>query len=71
MFIADYSIGWIKVLTFDEDFTSFIDDQMFDPQSGAVVKLSQGPDGNIYQLNIYPGELSIIAPSGGNRHRAR
>jgi glucose/arabinose dehydrogenase/PKD repeat protein len=67
VFIADYSIGWIKVLTFDEAFTSFIDEQMFDPQGGAVVKLSQGPDGNIYQLNIYPGELSVIAPSGGNR----
>ena len=36
-------------------------------QAGTTVKLAQGPDGNIYQLNIFPGELSMIAPSGGNR----
>ena len=40
---------------------------MFDDQAGTTVKLAQGPDGNIYQLNIFPGELSRIAPSGGNR----
>jgi hypothetical protein len=32
-----------------------------------VVKLAQGPDDNLYQLNIYPGTLSVITPSGGNR----
>lgn len=67
VFISDYTLGWIKVLTFDEGFTSLIDEQMFDAQAGATVKLEQGPDGNIYQLNIYPGEVSVIAPSGGNR----
>ena len=67
VFIADYTLGWIKVLTFDSDYSSFISEQMFDNQAGTTVKLAQGPDGNIYQLNIFPGELSRIAPSGGNR----
>jgi glucose/arabinose dehydrogenase/PKD repeat protein len=67
VFIADYTQGWIKVLTFDEDFTSLIDKATFDDQAGTAVQLLEGPDGNIYQLNIYPGELSVIAPSGGNR----
>jgi glucose/arabinose dehydrogenase len=67
VFIADYSLGWIKTLTFDSEYTSLISEQMFDSGAGAVVKLEQGPDGNLYQLNIYPGTLSVIAPSGGNR----
>jgi glucose/arabinose dehydrogenase/regulation of enolase protein 1 (concanavalin A-like superfamily) len=67
VFIADYTLGWIKTLTFDSTYSSFISEQTFDSQAGTVVKLAQGPDGNVYQLNIFPGELSMIAPSGGNR----
>ena len=67
VFIADYTLGWVKVLTFDDDYTTLISEQTFDSDAGTAVKLLQGPDGNIYQLNIYPGELSRIAPSDGNR----
>lgn len=67
VFIADFTLGWIKVLTFDEQYTSVLSEQLFDTQAGTPVKLEQGPDGNIYQLNIYPGELSVIGLSGGNR----
>lgn len=67
VFIADYSVGWIKELTFDSEFTSLISERMFDNQAGTTVKLDQGPDGNLYQLNIYPGTLYVIRPSGGNR----
>ncbi|WP_142392529.1 PQQ-dependent sugar dehydrogenase [Mycobacterium sp. 3519A] len=66
VFISDYTLGWIKMLTFDKDFTSLIDVATFDDQAGIVLQLLQGPDGNIYQLD-YRGELSVIAPSGGNR----
>ena len=65
--IADYSLGWIKELTFDDQYSSLIGERMFDTGAGAVVKLTQAPNGDIYQLNIYPGTLSVIAPSGGNR----
>ena len=37
---------------------------MFDNQAGTTVKLAQGPDGNIYQLKIYPGVLSRHRPVG-------
>jgi glucose/arabinose dehydrogenase len=67
VFIADYSIGWIKELTFDSEFTSLISERTFDSQAGTTVKLAQGPDGNLYQLTIYPGRLSVITPSGGNQ----
>ncbi|MGV0853356.1 PQQ-dependent sugar dehydrogenase [Mycolicibacterium phlei] len=67
VYIADYSLGWIKELTFDQEFTSLISVRYFDNNAGTPVKLDQGPDGNIYQLNIYPGQLQVIRPSGGNR----
>jgi glucose/arabinose dehydrogenase len=67
VFVADYSLGWIKELEVDQNFESVISERTFDSAAGAVVKLAQGPDGNIYQLNIYPGQLMVIAPSGGNR----
>lgn len=65
--IADYSLGWIKELTFDDQYSSLISERTLDSGAGAVVKLTQAPNGDIYQLNIYPGTLSVIAPSAGNR----
>lgn len=61
VFIADYAQGWMKVLTFDSDFATFVSELTFDGQAGSTVKLAQGPDGNIYALTIYPGELSVIS----------
>ena len=65
--ISDYSLGWMRELTFDSEFSSLISERTFDSGAGAVVQLDQAPNGDIYQLNIYPGTLSVIAPSGGNR----
>jgi glucose/arabinose dehydrogenase/regulation of enolase protein 1 (concanavalin A-like superfamily) len=67
VFIADYTLGFIKYLTFDSEFSTFISEETFDDNAGTVVQLDQGPDDSIYQLNIYPGALYRIAPSGGNR----
>lgn len=61
VFIADYTQGWIRELTFTADFSQFISERTFDADAGSTVKLMQGPDGNIYQLTI-SGELSRIAP---------
>ncbi len=69
VFVSDYTLHWMKVLTFDSTYTSLISEQTFDSEAGTTVQLLQGPgtDQNLYQLNIYPGELYRIAPSGGNR----
>ena len=67
VFIADGTQQFIKVLTFDSEFTSLISESTFDTQVGNTVQLTQGPDGNIYQLAIDQGALIRIAPSGGNR----
>jgi glucose/arabinose dehydrogenase len=64
--IADYSLGFIKELTFDDQYTSLIHERTLDSGAGAVVKLAQAANGDIYQLNIYPGTLSIISKSDGN-----
>ncbi|KUI25543.1 hypothetical protein AU196_22250 [Mycobacterium sp. IS-1742] len=67
VYIADYSQGWIRVLDFDEQYSSLISAKTFWGNAGATVNLAQGADDNLYQLTIYPGELSMISPSGGNR----
>ena len=67
VFIADGTQQFIKVLTFDSEFTSLISESTFDTLVGNTVQLTQGPDDNIYQLAIDQGALIRIAPSGGNR----
>ncbi|WP_246228836.1 PQQ-dependent sugar dehydrogenase [Mycolicibacterium psychrotolerans] len=65
VFIADTVQGWIKVLTCSVDFTSCGAVQTFDSEGGSTVGLSQGPDGNLYQLVYEPGSLVRIGlPSG-------
>lgn len=67
VFVADYTLHWMKVLTFDSTYTNVVHEQMLDTDAGTTVQLLQGPDDNLYQLNIYPGALYRIAASGGNR----
>lgn len=64
VFIADTVQGWIKVLTCNAGFTSCQLDQTFDSAAGATVVLTQGPDGNTYQLKYDPGTVVRISPAG-------
>jgi aldose sugar dehydrogenase len=65
VFIADTVQGWIKVLTCDPDYTTCGNVQTFDPDAGATLVLSTGPDGSLYQLTYSPGQLIRIQPTGG------
>jgi len=67
VFVADYTLGFVKYLEMDESFETVVSVNDFDLDAGTPVELQTGPDGALYQLNIYPGELYRIAPSGGNR----
>lgn len=67
VFFGDYTLGFIKYLVMDDEYGSVVSVHDFDLNAGTPVQLSVGPDGNLYQLNIYPGVLYKIAPSGGNR----
>jgi glucose/arabinose dehydrogenase len=63
VFIADTVQGFIKVLTCAPDYSSCSDARTFDPDAGATVVLTEGPDGALYQLTYSPGELIRIQPS--------
>ncbi|WP_155373835.1 PQQ-dependent sugar dehydrogenase [Catellatospora vulcania] len=67
VFFGDYTLGFVKYLVMDPSYTSVIAVHDFDLDAGTPVQLTTGPDGALYQLNIYPGALYRIAPSGGNR----
>ena len=60
VFIADLVKGWINVLTCTPAYTACTDVQTFDPDAGATVVLSEGPDGALYQLLYNPGSLVRI-----------
>ncbi|MDA2891871.1 PQQ-dependent sugar dehydrogenase [Mycolicibacterium sp. BiH015] len=60
VFIADLVKGWINVLTCTPAYTACTDVQTFDPDAGATVVLSEGPDGALYQLLYQPGALVRI-----------
>ena len=66
VFIADYTLGWIKELTFDSELHQFISEKMFDDRP-ARRQAAPGTGRQHLSADIYPGELSVIAPSGGNR----
>jgi hypothetical protein len=64
VFIADNNQGWVKQLTCTSDYSSCGNATLFtSAASGGTVKLAQGPDGNIYQLTLGPGQLTRIAPT--------
>ncbi|MDQ3008257.1 MAG: PQQ-dependent sugar dehydrogenase, partial [bacterium] len=53
-YYGDYTVGFIRYLQLDENYESVISDNLFDDDAGTVVQLTQGPDGNMYQMNFYP-----------------
>lgn len=63
VFIADYIRGWIKVLSFNSTYSTVLGVVTFDGTAGSTVKLAEGPNGSIYQLTIFPGELSVLTPA--------
>jgi glucose/arabinose dehydrogenase len=67
VFISDYTLRWTKMLTLDPTYSNVLEEEMLDTEAGTTVQLLEGPDGNLYQLNIYPGTLYRISASGGNR----
>jgi glucose/arabinose dehydrogenase/regulation of enolase protein 1 (concanavalin A-like superfamily) len=66
-FYADYTLGFIRYLKLSSDFGSVLSDNAFDTEAGTPVQLSQAPDGSMWQLNIFPGELYRWTASGGNQ----
>lgn len=67
LWIGDYAQNWIKLAEIDgaNNITSVRD--FMDNPDGPVA-FATGPDGNIYYLSIYNGELRRITHTDGNRH---
>lgn len=69
LFIGDYAQNWIKRVILDgsENFVSVQDFMSAADGSDGPVDITAGPDGNVYFLSIYTGELKRILYTTGNR----
>ncbi len=68
-FIGDYAQNWIKRVEVNaaDGFVSVQNFMMAADGSNGPVALDRGPDGNIYYLAIYTGELKRFLYTTGNR----
>ncbi len=69
LFIGDYAQNWIKRVVVDanDNFVSVQNFMMAADGAMGPVALDRGPDGNIYYIAIYAGELRRILYTTGNR----
>jgi peptidoglycan/xylan/chitin deacetylase (PgdA/CDA1 family) len=72
-FFGDYVQNWIKIMRVNENDYCVTDAnhnctsiEDFIPDAGGPVEIVTGPDGNIYYLAIYTGELNRILYTNGN-----
>jgi glucose/arabinose dehydrogenase/endonuclease YncB( thermonuclease family) len=59
-FYGDYAQGWLRYVTLNANNTVSSGPTDFHTAAGAPVAIQQGPDGNLYYISIYPGELRVI-----------
>ncbi|GAA1512390.1 hypothetical protein GCM10009827_028340 [Dactylosporangium maewongense] len=62
MFFGDYSRGFIKQALLD-DAGQITQVRDFDPDAGSVVDLKVAPDGSLYYLTYFPGQLYQVSYS--------
>jgi len=65
-FFGDYAQNWIKRMVIDTNNNVVSVNDFMDNPDGPV-DVSTGPDGNIYYLSIYTGELHRLTHTTGNR----
>jgi PKD repeat protein len=67
LFYGDYARHMIRYLKFESSYSSVISDNAFDDDAGTITDMHVGPDGNLYYVSIFDGDLLKISLSGGNR----
>lgn len=67
MFIGDFAQNWIKLLELDANHNVIAERTFMDDPDGPV-DITTGPDGTIYFLSIYTGELHRLTHTSGNRN---
>lgn len=66
LFLGDYAQNWMRRIVIDGN-NSFVSAVNFDDSPNGPVDVSTGPDGMIYYLSIYTGELNRLTHTSGNR----
>ncbi len=64
VFFGDYNRTDIEAVQFDPTYTTEISDTVFDSSVGTIADLQEGPDGDLYYVNIYEGQFWKIYPTG-------
>jgi len=67
LFFGDYAQNWIKRLELNVAGTAVVGVHDFMDNPDGPVDVATGPDGNVYFLSIYTGELHRITHTAGNR----
>ncbi len=68
LFFGDYAQNWIRRLVLDDANNVLSVQQDVIDNPGGPVDLSTGPDGNVYYIAIYTGELKRLVYTTGNRN---
>ncbi len=64
VFFGDYNRQDIEAVAFDPTYNTEISDTVFDSSAGTIADLQEGPDGNLYYMDIFEGTFSKIYPTG-------
>ncbi len=64
VFYGDYNRQGIEYVTFDSTFSTETSHTVFDNNEGAIADMREGPDGNLYYIDIYGESFDKIVPSG-------
>ncbi|MBI2098764.1 MAG: PQQ-dependent sugar dehydrogenase [Candidatus Wildermuthbacteria bacterium] len=65
---GDFTQNWLKLMVLDADGHHVVSVDPFSDDAGGPVEIVSGPDGLIYYLSIYAGELQRITYTTGNRN---
>ena len=64
VFFGDYNRRDIEAVTFAPGYRTEVSDNVFDTNAGTIADLAEGPDGNLYFLSVFEGNLSEITAPG-------
>lgn len=64
VFFGDYNRQDIEAVTFDSGYKTELSDVVFDTGDGAISDLREGPNGNLYFVDIFGQKFYEIAPTG-------
>jgi glucose/arabinose dehydrogenase len=64
VFVGDYNRRDIHAVTFDPTYQTEVSDTVFASNEGTVADLTEGPDGNLYFVGVFEGNVWKITATG-------